>query len=423
MSDMYNDPFGTGGFMPPDAPVQGQEKMLLVIFAIDNTRSMEGAPISAVNHALKETISALKDFNNNNNYNVQVAIMTFTNSAEWTVKATRLTDSFFPDGIQCSPGLTFYSSAYSLLDEALSKNQFMNYPGKRGAPTIVFMTDGKPDDPPDVLQYKLEKLKQNGYFLQSVRSAILFGDAANSDEARRYMAEFTENESHIYYTSSPAEIIDSFKTATIHTIITPQSQTPQPDSDTLGIPGTFPPDPNSSPIPTDPIDPAIPGGGPFPTEPADPAIPGGGPFPTDPAPADPAIPADPGIPTDPFPTDLTDPAIPNGGPFATEPADPAIPGGGSFPTDQVPADQVIPAAPGIPTDPFPTDLTDSAIPSGEPFPTEPADPTIPGGDPFPTNPAPADPVIPADPFAGFGGFPAGLPADNPVQEGKSPFDI
>lgn len=382
MSEPNNDPFGTGGFMPPDSPVQGQEKMLLVIFAIDNTRSMEGAPIAAVNHALKETISALKDFNNNNNYNVQVAIMTFTNGAEWTVRATRLTDSFFPDEIKCSPGLTFYSSAYSLLDEALSKNQFMNYPGKRGAPTIVFMTDGKPDDPADVLQYKLEKLKQNGYFLQSVRSAILVGDAANSDEARRYMAEFTENENQIYYTSSPAEIIDSFKLATIHTIITPQAS---PDPTPSPIPGPFPTDPTIPPMP-----------GPFPTDPPTP-----GPFPTDPT-------------QGPFPTDPTDPGIP-GGPFPTGPVDPGIPGGGLFPTDPAPADPAVPADPGIPADPFPTD----------PAPADPAVPADPGipADPFQNGPAPADPAVPADPFANPGGFPADLPADDQAQGGKSPFDV
>ena len=300
MSENFN-PFGDEQqpFLPPKMPTQGQEKMLLVVFVIDNSRTMEGAPIAAVNSALMETISSLKEFSDNNPVNLQIAIMTFTDHAEWLQPCERLTKDFYIRTIDVQAGYTNYSAAYTLLNEAMSKSGLMNY---SAAPAIIFMTDGKPDDEL-LLESKMEQLKQNGYFLQSVRSAILVGDAAQSPEARKYMTAFTGSEKRVYDSPNPSDIINTLELATIHTVIGGGN-----DDENV------PPEP-----PTPPVDPVWPGNPPFsgfpPVEPGPSPIPFPGNDSSNPYPG-----TDPVAPVNPFP--VNDSSIPF---LGTDPVAPVNP--------------------------------------------------------------------------------------------------
>ena len=154
-------------------PTQGSQKLLVTIFIVDASRTMENGRIEAVNNALIELKYKLSEIQSDNNLDLRVAIMSFTSSARWEVELTPVEELNF-SGIQTRAGLTRYGSVFHELNKVLTKEKFMKHSGKIAPPAIMFLTDGEPDD--DYI-YDLEQLLKNGWFSNASRSAILIGDA------------------------------------------------------------------------------------------------------------------------------------------------------------------------------------------------------------------------------------------------------
>lgn len=80
------DPFAGQQTMTPgfhSFKTTGTNKLLVVIFVVDYSRSMDGDRIMAVNTALTEVKSILQEIKKNNDLDLKIAIMSFTSSAKW----------------------------------------------------------------------------------------------------------------------------------------------------------------------------------------------------------------------------------------------------------------------------------------------------------------------------------------------------
>ena len=229
---------------------QGSQKLLVAIFIVDASRSMEKGRIGAVNNALKELKYKLSEIQSDNNLDLRVAIMSFTSSGRWEVGLTPIDELNFND-IQTRAGLTQYGSVFHELNKVLTKEKFMKYTGKIAPPAIMFLTDGEPDDD---YSYDLDKLLKNSYFTKASRSAVLIGDAIYNDSARQAVARFVNNESEdIVAAEDSTMIIQKIQLATMHNIAgDPMVDTQKTNLDPKPTPD---PDPNPDPFPDLDLDP------------------------------------------------------------------------------------------------------------------------------------------------------------------------
>ena len=239
---------------------QGSQKLLVSIFIVDASRSMENGRIGAVNNALKELKYKLSEIQSDNNLDLRVAIMSFTSSARWEVELTPIDELNF-NGIQTRAGLTQYGSVFHELNKVLTKEKFMKHTGKIAPPAIMFLTDGEPDDD---YAYDLDALLKNGWFTNASRSAVLIGDAIYNDSARQAVARFVNNETEdIVAAEDSTMIIQKIQIATMHTI----AGEPMVDMQGTNIDSTTDPDTNPF-IDTDSNSPVV--GGFYVPDPTDP---------------------------------------------------------------------------------------------------------------------------------------------------------
>ena len=225
MEDNFNndpfggtDPFGGQQTMTPgfnSFKTTGTNKLLVVLFVVDCSRSMDGDRIMAVNAALTEVKSTLQDIKNDNGLDLKIAIMSFTSSAKWELQLTDI-DEVSLENLRTRPGLTEYGNAFHELNKVLRKEQFMKHTGKIAPPAIMFLTDGGPTDD---YESDLEELLKNGWFVNASRSAVLLGDAINDDAAKNAVRRFVEDpDNDIVDAENSTVIIQKIKIATMHTV-------------------------------------------------------------------------------------------------------------------------------------------------------------------------------------------------------------
>lgn len=289
-------------------PTHGSEKLMVVIFVVDCSKSMEdNGRIQAVNAALHELKFRLSEIKSNNNLDLKIAIMGFTSSAKWELALTPI-DEVVLNSISVRAGLTEYGVVFRELNRVLSKDEFMNHVGKKAAPVIIFLTDGEPTD--DYLP-DLEKLMKNGWFSCANRSAILMGDAFSNDIAKSAVEKFVSNpHTDVVSADDTTVVTEKITAATIHTVA----------GDPLK--GTVTNDP---PLPSD-----LPFGNVTPVDPTIPVDPFGNSTSVNPTiPVDPfgnSTSVDPSMPCDPFGNIMGDPFIQDN-PFGNNaPIEPLISG-------------------------------------------------------------------------------------------------
>lgn len=284
------DPFGTQQTVTPNLgsyKTAGTEKLLVVVFVIDCSQTMEGERIQAVNAALNEVRYKLQEVKKDNNLDLRIAIMSFTSGVRWELDLADI-DEVTLENLRTRPGLTQYGAAFHELNKVLTKDRFMKHVGKKAAPAIMFLTDGEPTDD---YERDLDELLKNGWFVNASRSAVLLGDAIYNDAAKQAVSRFVGDSEDIVGAENSTEIVDRIKIATMHTVagdpmdkdgngmgVSENNTTPAEEP----IEDPFPTEePIDNPFPTeepidDPFPTDVPGGDSFPTD-----VPGGDPFPTE----------------------------------------------------------------------------------------------------------------------------------------------
>lgn len=182
--------------------VETMRRMCPVIFLLDTSGSMNGAPIGAVNSAIEGVLPELISMNSGNSDNeIKVGIMSFDYGANW-ITGDELVS---PEDLKASwkdldaAGLTKMGEAFHDLNKKLSVSHgFMNRASGSVAPVLFLLSDGEPTDD---YQAGLNELKNNNWYKVAAKVAIGYGDS-NDDVLR----EFTGNVETVLHTNNPEDL-------------------------------------------------------------------------------------------------------------------------------------------------------------------------------------------------------------------------
>lgn len=173
--------------------------LLPVIFVLDASGSMQGQPISMLNHAMEEVKNILGRFAaSNSDALLKIGILQFASDVQWVQpKGLEEFEDFEYNPLKAG-GLTAMGAALKELDEKLSRNAFLTSTTGRCAPIIIFMTDGFPTDD-NICYWKesLKKLRENKWY----RFAIKIGFAVGDDADCQMLSEVVGNSEAVIQTN------------------------------------------------------------------------------------------------------------------------------------------------------------------------------------------------------------------------------
>jgi len=171
-------------------------RTMVLFFLIDTSGSMHGTKIGEVNDAIEGVLPELKDISNSNtDALIKVAALNFSTGADW----------MYPDPVEVNDfkwnyvnagGLTEMGEAFRMLNDKMSRQEYMQEIAGSYAPAIFLLSDGAPTD--DYKKY-LNTLKQNNWFKYALKAAVAIGDDADKD----MLSEFTGNIETVMTVHSP----------------------------------------------------------------------------------------------------------------------------------------------------------------------------------------------------------------------------
>lgn len=240
---------------------QPPRKDLHVFYVLDTSGSMEGAKISALNHAMEECTQALSTVaKSNGDARLKIAVLEFNSGCKWiTSNGPELMEDFEWEYLTAG-GLTDIGSALEELDSKLSRHAFLDSMTGALIPVIIFMTDGYATD-----DYKsaLEQIRQNKWFKRGTKIGFAIGEDADA----KMIAEVVGNSEAVIKTTDLELFKRLMKFVTVTSAML-QSQSRTPGTSTNGadivqdaikeIKGgdieVAPPVPNPQPSDPDPVE-------------------------------------------------------------------------------------------------------------------------------------------------------------------------
>jgi uncharacterized protein YegL len=190
------------------AAVSIPRRTMVLFFLVDTSGSMSGDKIGAVNEAIREVIPEIKDISAENaDAMIKIAVLEFSSGAQWLYERPVDSDQFVWNSLEAG-GLTDMGVAFKMLNEKLSRNQFMADAIGSYAPAIFMMSDGEPTD-----EYKkgLEELRKNKWFKVAIKVAVAIGADANTG----ILKEFTGNEECVLTVRSPQALRKMIRFASV----------------------------------------------------------------------------------------------------------------------------------------------------------------------------------------------------------------
>jgi uncharacterized protein YegL len=154
---------------------EAPRKDLHVFYVLDTSGSMEGAKISALNHAMEECTEALKTLaHSNGDARLKIAVMEYNTQCRWVTSngPEDLEEDFEYEYLEAG-GLTEIGAALKELNQKLSRKEFLNSMTGALMPVIIFMTDGYATD-----DYKaaLEEIRANRWFARGTKIGFALGE-------------------------------------------------------------------------------------------------------------------------------------------------------------------------------------------------------------------------------------------------------
>lgn len=159
------------------------KRVLPIIFIVETSSEMQGAMIGAVNIAISETLPMFLDFEQENNVDVKINVLSYSTGAKWMYgEMINASDFEYRDLI--ANGNVEMGAAFEALDEALSCG-IIGDPFAIYLPYFILFSANSPTD-----DYKtaLNKLKSNR-FSRGQKVAIAIGNNAD----KNILKEFTGN--------------------------------------------------------------------------------------------------------------------------------------------------------------------------------------------------------------------------------------
>ena len=151
-------------------------KVLYVYYVLDTSESMEGAKISALNHAMEEVTEALKTLAKNNaDAKLKIAVLEFNSGCKWiTSNGPEDLEVDFEYEYLEAGGRTDIGAALKELNSKISRHHaFLNSMTGALMPVIIFMTDGYATD--DYAK-ALEEIRKNRWFARGTKIGFALGD-------------------------------------------------------------------------------------------------------------------------------------------------------------------------------------------------------------------------------------------------------
>lgn len=155
-------------------------KELHVFYVLDTSGSMNGAPIAALNDAMRETVRELADISQaSSDAKLKLAVMEYNSNCRWVTQGDNGLESvedFIWVDLQAN-GLTALGAALTELNRQLSRNAMMKSDTGNKVPVIIFMSDGLPNDN---WEQPLAELKNNKWYKAAIKIAFALSDNADA---------------------------------------------------------------------------------------------------------------------------------------------------------------------------------------------------------------------------------------------------
>jgi uncharacterized protein YegL len=163
--------------MPGAAGIKRRD--LHFFWVLDRSASMTGDKIQSLNHAIRESVPAMREeAGKNPSVNLLVRVVTFGDSAEWQVSAPTPVDQFQYSDVH-PDGATKMGAALGLVADGLTAIR-----GRAIPPVIVLVTDGQPTDNFDE---GLARLMATGAGPMAIRIGIAIGDDAKHEPLKKFI--------------------------------------------------------------------------------------------------------------------------------------------------------------------------------------------------------------------------------------------
>lgn len=164
---------------------------LHLLFVIDNSGSMEGEKIGAVNNAIRDIVTIMPEIQEDtSDADIMISALTFSDDAKWVYNEPKKVDEFKWKDIRTEGG-TNLSLTYSELAKFLcKKSSGGKMPDIGGvAPIIILMSDGMPTS--FDWEDRLKELKKKGWFNVALKYALAI--QIDTQEAMDVLSKFTGN--------------------------------------------------------------------------------------------------------------------------------------------------------------------------------------------------------------------------------------
>ena len=162
---------------------------------------MAGPKIDAVNVGIQECIEPMRVIAIDNNVDLQVRVITFSDSAKWLVEQKTNISEFQWTFLTKPDGVTDMGKAFELAADALDTK---NMPDRGLPPVLVLMSDGHATD--DV-KGGLKKLLDQPWGIRSVRVAVAIGKIVNHED----LVAFTGDSERVLSAANPTQLMNHIK--------------------------------------------------------------------------------------------------------------------------------------------------------------------------------------------------------------------
>lgn len=164
---------------------------LNLLFVIDNSGSMEGEKIGAVNNAIRDIMTIMPEIQEDtSDADIMISALTFSDDAKWVYAEPQRVTEFKWKDIR-TDGCTNLSCAYDELSKFLCRrSNGGKMPDIGGvAPIIILMSDGMPTSYD--WEDHLKELRKKGWFKVALKYALAI--QIDTQEAMDVLSKFTGN--------------------------------------------------------------------------------------------------------------------------------------------------------------------------------------------------------------------------------------